>query len=65
MEPKGIDKEYEILDNVAKYGNYEERLSPVGVREGAGKQCEDNCWKALQEPIVGLLNTVTPCYICD
>ena len=44
MEPKGVDKEYKILNDVAKYGNYKERLSPVGVREGPRKQSENNRW---------------------
>ena len=48
MEPKGVDKEYKILDDVAKYGNYKERFSPIGVREGAGKQSENNRRKALE-----------------
>ena len=58
MEPKGVDKEYKILDDVAKYGNYKERFSPIGVREGAGKQSENNRRKALEQSIVGLLNII-------
>ena len=58
MEPKGVDKEYKILDDVAKYGNYKERFSPIGVREGAGKQSENNRRKALEQSIVGLLNSI-------
>ena len=37
MEPKGIDKEDEVLDDVAKDGNNEERFSPIVVWEGARK----------------------------
>lgn len=54
MKPDGVDKVDKVENEISKEGEENKRFSPVSVRNGPSKQCENDSWNTLQNTTLGL-----------